>query len=124
MLFRRKAGMLVRRVAMVAGLAVLASVLVGAAPVDAAETPVVTGHVTTTTGVSLDIAVMEACPPGVAHSFQPVCEGGAITSISTMNGYYSLTLPSAGDWSLQAGGRFCGAGFTSPVSTGTLSGAA
>ena len=112
-----------RRVAMVAGLAVLASLMVGAGSAEAVESTTVSGRVTTTTGVSLDVAVVEACPPGVAHSFQPVCAGGVITSTSTMNGYYSLTLPSAGDWSLQAGGRFCSAGFTSPESPGTLSGA-
>ncbi|MFL6204852.1 MAG: alpha/beta hydrolase family protein [Acidimicrobiales bacterium] len=121
MLTEREGTMAARRVWMVlAVLAASTSVLVAAPPAGAVVPPVVTGHATTSSGVSLDTVVVEACPSGTAHVFFSPCAGGVLTTASVFNGYYRLQLPSAGDWDIKAAGAFCGSFFVSPSSVGTI----
>jgi dienelactone hydrolase len=102
----------------------LASVLVLAPPGSADEPNVITGHVSTSTDVPLDIVLVEACPAGTPHAFFPnPCAGGVVTSASVNDGWYELTLPGTGsDWNVQAVGPFCSTNYFSPATALTVSG--
>lgn len=106
----------------VAALALLATSFAGATA-GADEPLVISGRVTTSTGISPDTVLVEACPPGSEHRFQPVCDGGLRTNASAFNGWYSLTVPTPGDWSVKAVGLVCSAFSLSPATSGVVSGA-
>ena len=109
---------------MVAALAMATSGIAAVAPGAGADEPVViTGKVTASTGISFDSVFVEACPGAApTHSFQPVCTGGVLATASNFNGWYSLTLPGTGEWSVKAVGLYCGAPHLSPSSTGPVTG--
>lgn len=116
--------MAARRGWMFAMLAMLASTVTGTGTpaAGAVEPLVISGRATASTGISLDTVLVEACPPGSTHQFQPVCNGGVRTTASALNGWYSLTVPSSGEWSVKAVGVFCSAFPLSPASTGVVTG--
>lgn len=114
--------MAARRLGMVAAALALLATSLTEVTAAADEPPVISGRVTTSTGIPLDTVLVEACPPGSAHRFQPVCDGGVRVAASAFNGWYSLTIPTPGDWSLQAVGLFCSAFPLSPATSGVVTG--
>jgi dienelactone hydrolase len=100
----------------------VSGVLTMSPPAEAVGQPVLTGRVTTSTEVPLDNMYVEACPPGTAHRFSPVCDGGFIVQTSVFNGTYTLPVAAPGDWSVKAVGLWCSAPYLSPSVTVTVSG--